>query len=704
MDLSRQFSRGRRAALLRTAFAALLLASPIGAVSALATAPAASTPAEVIPYRPAEVLRLAERVADYQLATMAAGYIPPNTSRDTPDPKGWVQGALFVGLTDLADRSPNPAYRQAIMARGQANQWQLGQRFYHADDHVIGQSYLWAVQNGAGPEAIAPLKARFDAILTYPPKVGLEHAEYTDPRGVECDKRWCWSDALFMAPATWFELSKVTGDPRYAAYAKSEFNAVTDFLYDRDEHLYYRDSRFFPRRGPNGEKIFWSRGDGWVLAGLARVIPLLPPGDQTRTRMETVFKEMATKLAAIQKPDGYWSPSLLSDPAKSPPESSGTAFFTYGLAWGIKAGLLDRQTFEPTVRKGWIALTRAVHPDGKFGYVQPVSDRPESVSYEDTQFYGVGAFLLAATAVADLDLKPGKDPTVQAPRAPAQAVLNVQDSGVLKDKVLQGGIFHQRKSFTVPADHFIHDGLLAFEGVGWESDLVAYRLYLDERMAVDIFGKKTPGPVLDKIGQGVDNYHDMAPWGMDIFKVGETVGIGGVGRLRDGKAGQLGASTIHAEVLESGRDTAIVEVVNTGLSEGKSTLRTRYAIRRGSALTRVTAVGDSQGGALLTGLVKHDGVEVIASPPGADGWAYLATYGKQSLAGDGLGIAVFYRPSTTDGGPRDDGNSVFVTFRDPTRIDYAFGAAWVQDQQGVKDATAFKAWLGARKAELDAGR
>ena len=371
-----------------------------------ASAPPAPAQAGVVPYARADVLRLAEKAADYQLATMAAGYVPPNTSRDTADAKGWVQGALFVGLRDLADRSDNPAYRQVILARGLANQWELGKRFYHADDHVIGQAYLWAARHGGGDEAIAPLRQRFDAILAYPPKVGLEHAEYTDPRGVDCDQRWCWSDALFMGPATWFELSAVTGDPKYAAYARKEFAATTDYLYDKDEHLYYRDSRFFTRRGPNGEKVFWSRGDGWVLAGLARIIPLLPQGDPDRTRMEAVFKEMAAKLKAIQKADGYWSPSLLSDPAKSLPESSGTAFFTYGLAWGVKAGLLDRATYEPTVRKGWSALTRAVHPDGKFGYVQPVSDRPDSVGYDDTQFYGVGAFLLAATAVADLDFKP----------------------------------------------------------------------------------------------------------------------------------------------------------------------------------------------------------------------------------------------------------------------------------------------------------
>lgn len=386
--------------------AALNLSLPADLIAAPAPAAAADTAA--IPVGRAEVLSLAERVADYQLATMAGGYIPPNASRDTPDMHGWVQGALFVGLTALADRSSNPAYRQAVLARGMANRWELGRRFYHADDHVIGQSYLWAARNGAGPQAIEPLRKRFDAILAYPPKVGLEHAEYTDPRGVDCDQRWCWSDALFMAPAAWLELSKATGDRRYADYAIREFDAVTAVLYDPQEHLYYRDSRFFSRRGPDGEKVFWSRGDGWVLAGLARSIPLLPENDPGRVRMETVFKQMAAKLKAIQKPDGYWSPSLLSDQTRSLPESSGTGFFTYGLAWGVKAGLLDRAEYEPTVRRGWGALVRSTHADGKLGYVQPIGDQPDRVTYDDTQFYGVGAFLLAATAVADLDLRVGR--------------------------------------------------------------------------------------------------------------------------------------------------------------------------------------------------------------------------------------------------------------------------------------------------------
>lgn len=370
------------------------------------TAPlAAVVQARDEPLKRSSVLALAEKVADHQLATMAGGYVPPDASPDTADPFGWVQGALFVGLAELAERSSKPSYKQAVIARGLANKWQLGRRTYHADDHAIGAAYLWAARNGVGPEAIAPLRERFDTILRYPPDVGLEHAEYSDPRGVACAQRWCWCDAIFMAPPVWIELAQATGDWRYAEYAKKEFAATTEFLFDADEHLYYRDSRFFERRGPAGEKMFWSRGNGWVFAGLVRMIPHLPPQDAGRAQMERVFKQMAVKLKAIQKADGYWSPSLLSDPNKSLPESSGTGFFVYGFAWGIKSGLLKRGEYESTVRKGWVALTRAVHEDGKLGYVQPISDRPDKVSFEHTQLYGVGAFLLAATAIVDLDLK-----------------------------------------------------------------------------------------------------------------------------------------------------------------------------------------------------------------------------------------------------------------------------------------------------------
>lgn len=396
----------KRALLLATTMVSL--ASMASSLPAVAETPVAARAAARVPLSRAEILTLAERVADYQLATMAGGEFPQNAALGTSDMKGWVQGALFVGLTALADHSDKPHFRQVILSRGVANKWELGRRLYHADDHVIGQSYLWAYRQGAGPQAIAPLKASFDQILAHPSQDDLIHHDYSAPGGAGCDERWCWCDAIFMAPPTWLQLAQATGDRRYRDFAVKEFFATTDMLYDKEEHLYYRDSRFFERRDSNGRKVFWSRGDGWVLAGLARMIPYLPKGDADRTRMETIFREMSAKLKTIQKPDGFWSPSLLSDPKAALPESSGTAFYVFGLAWGVKAGLLDRATYEPAIRRGWAALVSAVHEDGKFGYVQPISDRPDAVGYDDTQYYGVGAFLLAATAVADLGLEPAK--------------------------------------------------------------------------------------------------------------------------------------------------------------------------------------------------------------------------------------------------------------------------------------------------------
>jgi len=347
-------------------------------------------------------IAVAERLADWQLARLQ-DTTGMSHMFETADTRSWMRAAFWIGLTALADHDHEPRFRAAILAMGQGNGWKADDRPYHADSQAILQAYLWAARNGAGAVARAPARAKFDYVLAHPPRVTL--AFYALPAGKgepECQIRWCWSDALFMAPAGWLEMTHQTGDRRYADFALSEFWATTNFLYDPKERLFYRDSRFFDRRDSNGRSLFWARGNGWVFAGLARIITLLPMGSPDRVKMESLFREMAAQLVAIQKPDGTWAPSLLAA-ENSPPESSGTGFFTYGLAWGVKAGLLDRATYEPAARKGWAALTRAIQPDGRLGWVQQVSDQPDKVAASDTQFYGVGAFLLAATAIAGLD-------------------------------------------------------------------------------------------------------------------------------------------------------------------------------------------------------------------------------------------------------------------------------------------------------------
>ncbi|MEJ0087008.1 MAG: glycoside hydrolase family 88 protein [Pseudomonadota bacterium] len=348
------------------------------------------------------VLKLAARVADWQLARMdASDQGITSFVEETRSARSWQQGAFWVGMTRFADASGEPRFRDAILTMGRANQWTLGPRRYHADDHVIGQGYLWAAHNGAGAEAFAPLRATFDAILAAPAIVHLSFVPATDYESTECLRRWCWCDALFMSPPAWVELSQLSGDPRYAEFALQEFWATTDFLYDPAEKLYFRDSRFFGRRDDQGRKLFWSRGNGWVFAGIANILDVLPANSAHRPRLEALFRDMAVKLKSLQKPDGYWPPSLLG-PENSPPETSGTGFYVYGLAWGVKHGLLDAAEYRPAIDSGWRALTRAVAKDGRLGWVQQVSDQPDKVAETDTQYYGTGAFLLAASAFASL--------------------------------------------------------------------------------------------------------------------------------------------------------------------------------------------------------------------------------------------------------------------------------------------------------------
>jgi rhamnogalacturonyl hydrolase YesR len=306
-----------------------------------------------------------------------------------------------LGLTHLADASGTPRFTQAVLDMGRANQWTPGPRLYHADDHVIGQSYLWAATHGAGAQALAPLRAAFDLVLAKPPRVHLSFVVAKNYEDTECLRRWCWCDALFMSPPAWVELTRQTGDARYADYALQEFWATTDFLFDPAESLFYRDSRFFERRDSEGRKQFWSRGNGWVFAGIVNVLAALPSNHPQRARLETLFRAMAVKLKSLQKSDGYWPPSLLA-PENSPPETSGTGFHVYGFAWGVKHGLLDAEEYASVIARGWQALARAVAKDGRLGWVQQVSDRPDAVAETDSQFYGVGAFLLAASAVAAL--------------------------------------------------------------------------------------------------------------------------------------------------------------------------------------------------------------------------------------------------------------------------------------------------------------
>lgn len=217
---------------------------------------------------------------------------------------------------------------------------------------------------------------------------------------------WWWADGLYMVMPVMTKLYKLTGERRYLDKLHDYYLFADRLMFDPEAGLFYRDAKYvYPKhRSANGAKDFWARGCGWVFAGLAKVLADVPPDHPSHPLFLDRFRRMAVALRAAQQEAGYWTRSLL-DPAHAPgPETSGTAFFTYGFLWGMNHGLLERAPYAPVVEKSWRYLSQvALQPDGRLGYVQPIGERAipgQVVGRDATAPFGVGAFLLAAAEMA----------------------------------------------------------------------------------------------------------------------------------------------------------------------------------------------------------------------------------------------------------------------------------------------------------------
>jgi rhamnogalacturonyl hydrolase YesR len=345
---------------------------------------------------PGDIKIVLKSVADWQLKTPIRH-----------PPADWTNAALYAGMVDWAAIAGDDTYYNWLKEIGKRNNWDYyiqknPLRRYHADDYCVGQMYIEMYRKFRDRNMIKPMRAYLDKILKDPAKGGLE---FINTDTYWSSQRWSWCDALFMGPTVWAKMANVTKKKKYLDFMYDEFKFTTDYLYDKDEDLYFRDSNYFTRKEANGEKVFWGRGNGWVFAGLPIIIRELPANYENKDYFITIFKEMAAKLLSLQQPDGSWHASLL-DPASYPnPEMSATAFFVFGLAWGTENGYLDKSVFLPAVVKGWKCMVSSVWPDGKVGFIQPIGADPKAVTAEMTEVYGVGGFLMAGTQLYKMALK-----------------------------------------------------------------------------------------------------------------------------------------------------------------------------------------------------------------------------------------------------------------------------------------------------------
>lgn len=331
-----------------------------------------------------EILKVMEKVADWQLA----------------NPNGralweWENGTFYAGLMNFYQLHPQEKYMQAMLEMGEHLRWQLKPHPYLADNFAIAQTYIDLYEIKKDPAMIYTSQYVMDmAFYKRPAKPDLRWVG--NPHKLDW---WSWCDALFMAPPALANMSRVTGDQKYIDEMDRLWRLTHEYLYDKDEHLYYRDDSFFEQRTITGEKVFWSRGNGWVMAGLVGVLEAMPINNPNRSFYEELLKTMAFRILELQNPKGYWGASLLDDKEFNTKETSGTAFYCYALTWGVNQGLLPKKEFEPAIMNAWKFLRNAVEADGKLGYVQLIGVGPTEVKREDTEVYGAGAFLLAGTEI-----------------------------------------------------------------------------------------------------------------------------------------------------------------------------------------------------------------------------------------------------------------------------------------------------------------
>jgi unsaturated rhamnogalacturonyl hydrolase len=324
---------------------------------------------------PAAIDKVLRKVADWQLAR----------SRPYFD-RIWTSSVMYTGFMAASEATGDPKYRNAMLDMANHFDWQERDRLPNADDLSIGQTYLDLYFQEKRASVLNKTRTELDELIKLPT---LKPNDARIP--------WWWCDALFMAPPVWAKMYKATGERKYLDYLHANWKKTSDALYDKEEHLYARDASYIGKREHNGKKIFWSRGEGWVMGGIARILDYVPADDPQRGFYVQQLREIAERIAGLQGPDGLWHSGLL-DPATYPlPEISGSSLFVYAMAYGVNHGILDERKYRPVIARAWAGIVKNVYADGRLGNIQQTGAEPAFYRPSSSFNYGVGGFMLAAS-------------------------------------------------------------------------------------------------------------------------------------------------------------------------------------------------------------------------------------------------------------------------------------------------------------------
>jgi len=315
----------------------------------------------------------------------------------------WTRSVYYDGLMALYDISPEERYYEYTVQWASSHNWGLrgGNNTRNADNQCAGKTYIDLYRMDPEPKRIRKLKANMKMMINTPQ-----------------NDDWDWIDAIYMGMPVLSKMGKLENDCRYYEkmydiYMYTKNKHGDNGLYNPVDHLWWRDKDFDPPyTEPNGEDCYWSRGNGWVFAALAQVLDIIPEDTPHRGEYLQTYREMAEAIKKVQREDGFWNVSLHDPDHYGGKETTGTALFTYGLAWGINNGVLDSDKYRSTAIQGWNAMSKeALHDNGFLGYVQSTGKQPSAgqpVKYDtkpDFEDYGLGCFLLAGSEIYKMERK-----------------------------------------------------------------------------------------------------------------------------------------------------------------------------------------------------------------------------------------------------------------------------------------------------------
>ena len=656
-----------------------------------------------------------EYVASSQIAAMAAEPLALSTGSNlTQMSSNWVAATFYVGASRLARVSDDTRTLRFLSAVADHYNYSVrgarsGKTMLNADDIAIGDLYeeLYARRGQEG--VLMPLRQRLDWQVPY-----LARAEDT------AALVWWWADALYMAPPVFARMTAITGDPKYLNAADKEWRRTAARLWVEDEKLFLRDERFKDEnhRDADGDRIYWSRANGWVMGGLVRWLESVPTDFAGRGFYVDLFQKMAGRIAGLQQEDGLWRASLLDPEAYPEAETSGSVFYVYALAWGINHGLLDRDTYLPHVLKGWAGLNRHVLANGLVGAAQKTGDQPVSTDPEDVGLYASGTYILAGLEVASLNdpvrsvplTEPTRDTaeviaaTTPVPPAPVTVVgaeeIRRRDAEMRATSALSYDPSALNRPSSIepleppPEDQQRPRAVARFapdrlDDLLWENDRVAHRIYgptLEAREApsgsgIDVWAKRVRYPFMDRQLK-FPNYHVDRGEGLDYYDVGRGRGAGGLGIWYDNKLWTSRNFSTY-QIDKTGGDEARfsvtyrpwpVDVVRT-VSETRE-----FSLPLGSNFTRMTSTLTSNSDAPLIvaiGISKrsNDNGRGFVTRDAAHG--RLMFWEPENPEHGSLGIALAVDPATVEGFTEDADNYLILVRVTPGQpFTYYMGSAW----------------------------